>query len=48
MSAAFAAVYPLDTPYGKPLPAAARQAFIDAAPPELREIVAAKIATITF
>lgn len=48
MSGAFAAVYPLGARYGEPLSAAARQAFIDAAPPELREVVAAKIATITF
>lgn len=48
MSGAFAAVYPLGARSGEPLSPAARQAFIDAAPPELREVIAGKIATITF
>lgn len=48
MSAAFAAAFPLGARYGEPLSPAVRQAFIDAAPPELREVVAAKIATITL
>jgi hypothetical protein len=48
MANAYRAVRPLSPRYGVPLTAEMRQAFIDAAPASARQLVAAKIATITF
>jgi hypothetical protein len=46
MASAFRAVLPLRPPYGQPLSAAARQAFVDAAPADAKAQVAAKVARI--
>jgi hypothetical protein len=46
MASAFRAVLPLRPPYGQPLSAAARQAFVDAAPTAAKAQVAARVARI--
>lgn len=46
MASAYRAMIPLRPPYGEPLSAAARQAFVDAAPDALKAQVAAKAARI--
>jgi hypothetical protein len=46
MAAAYRAVLPLHPPYGQPLSAAARQAFVDAAPPAAKAEVAARVAKV--
>lgn len=43
MADAYRAIYELRPPYGQTLCEACRQAFVDAAPPELKEQVAAKV-----
>jgi hypothetical protein len=48
MARAYRAVYPLRPPYGQPLSPAVIQAFVDQAPADVRDIVAAKLATIVF
>jgi hypothetical protein len=48
MMFAFRAIYPLRPPYGSPLSAAAKQAFVNAVFPEHRAQVAAKLERITF
>lgn len=46
MASAYRAVLPLRPPYGQPLSAAARQAFVDAAPTAAKAQVAAKMAKV--
>ena len=46
MASAYRAVLPLRPPYGQPLSAAARQAFVDAAPAAVKAQVAAKLAKV--
>jgi hypothetical protein len=48
MARAYRAVYPLRPPYGQPLSPAVIQAFVDQAPADARDLVAAKLATIVF
>lgn len=48
MANAYRTIYPLRPPYGVPLSAECKQAFIDQAPAALKAQVAAKMAMVTF
>jgi len=48
MAAAYGEIYPLRPPYGVPLSAEARQAFIDQAPAAVKQQVAGKMAMVTL
>jgi hypothetical protein len=48
MVRAYRVVYPLNPPYGQPLSAAGKQAFVDQAPEAVKSQVATIVANIVY